>query len=170
MSKMKFLTERQKRELEYHQKHAELNKSILEKPFSFEVVTSGIRKWWNAHWEMYAYLMEKNLKDKRVLVIGCGFGSDALYLSKCGANVSAFDISSDSLDIAKKLSEREGLNVDFKNIPAETLSYKDNYFDVVVARDILHHVDIEKSIEEIARVSKPGAIFCFNEVVVIPAC
>ena len=161
---METMTERQKRELEYHREHAELHKNILEKPFSFDVVTNDNRRWWNAHWEMYTYLMSKNLRCKNVLVIGCGFGDDALYLSKCGANVKAFDLSPESLFIARELSIREKLDVEFQEMPAEKLKYADNYFDIVVARDILHHVDIPESISEIVRVSKPGAIFCFNEV------
>ena len=158
------LTERQERELEYHRDHAELHKGILEKPFSFDVVTQDNRRWWNAQWEMYTYLMSKDLRDKNVLVVGCGFGYDALYLSKCGANVKAFDLSPESLSIARELSVKEKLNIEFQEMSAEKLKYNDNYFDVVVARDILHHVDIPESMSEIIRVSKFGAIFCFNEI------
>ncbi len=164
MNEIEPMTERQQRELEYHKEHAKSHKDILEKPFSFDVVTNDNRRWWNAHWEMYTYLISKNLNGKNVLVIGCGFGDDALYLSKCGANVKAFDLSPESLFIAQELSLREGLDIEFQEIPAENLDYTDNYFDIVVARDILHHVDIPESISEIIRVSKPGAIFCFNEV------
>jgi len=164
MNDKESMTERQKRELEYHRVHAELYKDILEQPFSFDVITNENRRWWNAHWEMYTYLMSKNLRGKNVLVIGCGFGADALYLSKCGANVKAFDLSPESLFIAQELSVRENLDIEFQETPAEKLNYADNYFDIVVARDILHHVDIPESISEVIRVSKSGAIFCFNEV------
>lgn len=46
----------------------------------------------------------------------------------------------------------------------EKINYDNNYFDIVVARDILHHVEIPETKSEIIRVSKPGVIFCFNEV------
>ena len=158
------MTERQKHELEYHRDVAELHKDFLKKSFSFDVVTNKNRRWWNAHWEMYTYLLSKDLKGKNVLVVGCGLGSDALDLAKCGADVKAFDLSPESLFIARKLSAKEGLDIEYQEMSAEKLNYENNYFDIVVARDILHHVDIPESINEIIRVSKPGAIFCFNEV------
>jgi len=158
------ITERQRRELEYHREQAELHKGILEHSFSFDVVLNKKRRWWNAHWEMYTYLLSKELQGKNVLVIGCGFGQDALYLSKAGANVKAFDLSPESIFIARELAGREDLEIEFQEMPAERLDYDNDYFDIVVARDILHHVNIPESIREILRTSKPGAIFCFNEV------
>ena len=104
------------------------------------------------------------LKDKKVLVVGCGFGDDALRLAKLGARVSAFDLSPDSLEIAKALASREGLEVDFQEMPAERMLYRDNSFDLVLSRDILHHVDILKTMREIVRVSKVDAVFVVNEI------
>ena len=113
---------------------------------------------------MYEYLVNCDLKDKKVLVVGCGFGDDALRLAKLGARVCAFDLSPDSLQIAKVLAIREGLEVDFQQMPAEKLLYSDNTFDYVLSRDILHHVDIPTAMREIVRVSKAGAVFVVNEI------
>jgi ubiquinone/menaquinone biosynthesis C-methylase UbiE len=113
---------------------------------------------------MYDYLVNCGLRDKRVLVVGCGFGDDALRLAKLGAKVSAFDLSPDSLEIAKALASREGLDILFEEMPAEKLLYENDTFDYIVSRDILHHVDIPKTMSEIVRVAKPGAIFVVNEI------
>lgn len=164
MDENKKITERQRRELEYHKAHAELNVNILERPFSYDVVLNQQRRWWNANWEMYTYLLDKGLNGQKVLVVGCGFGDDALKLAKVGAKVKAFDLSPESLQIARKLAIREKLDIDFEQMAAEQLKYSDDYFDFVVARDILHHVEITEAMNEIVRVSKKGAIFCFNEV------
>lgn len=165
MKKLQFdLTERQKNELNYHLKHAKDNADILDKPFSWDVLNNPARRWWNAYWQMYAFLAKNNLKGKRVLVVGCGFGDDALRIAKLNADVYAFDLSPESLSIAKSLANREGLTITFNEMPAESLTYSDNFFDLIVARDILHHVDIPKSITELRRVAKPGAIFIANEV------
>ena len=59
---------RQKNELEYHRKHAIDNAAILEQSFSWDVLDHPFRRWWNAYWQMYAYLKELNLKNKRVFV------------------------------------------------------------------------------------------------------
>lgn len=158
------LTDRQQRELDYHREHAKANRRILASPFSWDVLQNPGRRWWNAYWEMYAYLVSCDLKGKSVLVVGCGFGDDALRLAKLGAKVSALDLSPDSLQIARELARREGLHVDFEEMPAESMRYKDSSFDCIVARDILHHVDIPLTMREIVRVAKPGALFVVNEI------
>lgn len=158
------LTDRQQRELDYHREHAKLHQSVLSAPFSWEVLQRPDRRWWNAYWAMYEYIVNCDLKDKRVLVVGCGFGDDALRLAKLGAKVSAFDLSPDSLEIAGALASREGLDILFEEMPAEKMLYEDDTFDYIVSRDILHHVDIPRTMREIVRVAKPGAIFVVNEI------
>jgi ubiquinone/menaquinone biosynthesis C-methylase UbiE len=158
------LTERQQRDLDYHREHAKEHRQVLDKPFSWDVLQSPGRRWWNAYWGMYAYLSQCDLKGKRVLVVGCGFGDDALRLAKLGANVTAFDLSPASLDIARGLALREGLEISFDEMPAEKMRYADSSFDYIIARDILHHVDICLTMAEIVRVAKPDAMFVVNEI------
>jgi len=156
-------TERQRREREYH---AERAKKLLEwasGPCSFEIVQSSNRRWWNAYWSFYTFLLRQNLKGKKVLVVGCGFGDDALRLAKMGCHVEAFDLSPESLDIASNRAKRDGLNIGFRALPAENLDYESDYFDCVVAYDVLHHIDIPRSMREFVRVSKPGALFATGE-------
>jgi ubiquinone/menaquinone biosynthesis C-methylase UbiE len=157
-------TQRQLREIEYHREHAKEYQRLLKRPFSYDVLVSPQRRWWNPYWEMFGYLRQCDLKDKNLLVVGCGFGEDALRCAKLGARVHAFDLSSDSLRIATALAKREGLDIEFRRMPAEKLVYEDNYFDFIVARDILHHVDIPQSMAEIVRVAKPGATFVVDEI------
>ena len=89
---------------------------------------------------MYEYLVSCDIKDKNVLVVGCGFGSDALRLAKL-VKVSAFDLSPESLQIARDLATREGLQIAFDQMPAEKMRYHDASFDYIVARDIIfYHV------------------------------
>lgn len=158
------LTERQQRELDYHRERATEHREILAAPFSWDVLKEPGRRWWNAYWGMYEYLVNSNLKDKDVLVVGCGFGDDALRIAKLGARVSAFDLSPDSLQIASELAKREGLEIAFDEMPAEQMRYKDDSFDYIIARDILHHVDIPLTMKEIVRVARPGAVFVVNEI------
>jgi ubiquinone/menaquinone biosynthesis C-methylase UbiE len=158
------LTERQQNELDYHKERAREHAGVLNNPFSWAVLENPSSIWWNAYWSMYAQLSSLDLKGKKVLVVGCGFGDDALRIAKLGADVYAFDLSPDSLSIAQQLAEREELSVSFKQMPAETLDYENDFFDVILARDILHHVDIPLAIAEIARVAKPGAVFVVNEI------
>lgn len=158
------LTDRQQREFDYHRQHANEHRQVLDAPFSWEVLQNPHRRWWNAYWAMFAYLIKCDVRGKNVLVVGCGFGDDALRLAKIGANVSAFDLSPDSLKIARELAEREGLNIAFDEMPAEKMLYEDSTFDYILARDILHHVDIPLTMSEIVRVAKPNAILVVNEI------
>ncbi len=159
------LTERQRREIEYHREHAKKHSAILTQPFSYDAIYAEKRsRWWNATWEMYSFLSAQNPKNKKVLIIGCGFGEDALRLAKLGAKVEAFDLSPESLSVAKELALRENLKINFREMPAETMSYESDTFDVVVARDILHHVDIPETMREIIRTAKNEALFVVNEV------
>lgn len=157
------LTERQARELDYHREHFQ-NSELLKKPFSYAVLDRPERRWWNAYWAMYAYLKQADLRGKRVLVVGCGAGEDALRIAKLGANVCAFDLSPEAIAVCGALAEREGLSIDFDIMPAELLGYKSRSFDAIVARDILHHVDIRRTLPELVRVSKPGALWVINEI------
>jgi ubiquinone/menaquinone biosynthesis C-methylase UbiE len=158
------LTQRQRRELEYHRTRAQEHRQLLSQPVSWDVLERPGTRWWNAYWQMFAFLVGCKLQGKSVLVVGCGFGDDALRLAKLGARVSAFDLSEDSLSIARQLATREGLDVAFDQMPAEALTYADNSFDFIVARDILHHVDIGKTMRELVRVAKPGAMFVVDEI------
>lgn len=158
------LSERQQRELEYHKNFAKSRKQMLSEEFDYDVVESKNRRWWNQYWAMYTFLLNKDLNNKTVLVIGCGFGEDTFNLARAGAKVSAFDLSPESIEIAQAVAKREGLDIDFRVMAAEKLSYSDNQFDIVIARDILHHVEIDKTMNEIIRTSKPNGILLFNEV------
>ena len=62
------------------------------------------------------------------------------------------------------LAEREGLVIAFSEMPAEALDYGSDFFDLIVARDILHHVDLAPALSEIRRVARPGALFLVNEI------
>lgn len=154
-------TERQQRELDYHREHAKEHGDI---PIAFDVIHRPHERWWNAYWGMFAALRDIDVRGKRVLVVGCGFGDDAIRIAKMGADVYAFDLSPESLAKAKKNAERYGVTVRFSEMPAEKLTYLACTFDVIVARDIMHHVDIAETMAELRSVAKPGAVFVINEI------
>lgn len=62
--------------------------------------------------ESYQFL-QKVLKDvcydKRILDYGCGNGVHSVWLAQYGGNIVAIDLSSASLEVAKKYAEREGI-------------------------------------------------------------
>lgn len=162
------LSARQSREVEYHRGHAEYLKQRLNQPFSYAVLSpASKRRWENAYWEMYRYVRDRIVSQPgpmRALVVGCGAGDDALRLAKLGLEVYAFDLSPESLEVARALAEREGAQIAFIEAPAEKLPYEDKFFDMVLAVDILHHVDIPQCVAQLRRVSKRDAYWVINEI------
>jgi SAM-dependent methyltransferase len=53
------------------------------------------------------------IKPCRVLELGCGTGSDAIYLASQGFDVTAIDISPTALDIAEKKAAKAGVKVNW---------------------------------------------------------
>ena len=160
------LTARQQSEYEFHRAHSEACRDLIDEPVASDILSSPSRRPWNAYWSMYDRIISANPAGKRVLVPGSGFGEDAIRLAMLGARVSAFDLSPESVDIARERAARAGYpDIEFAVMPAEAMaSYGDNIFDMVVFVDILHHVDIPSTIPEIVRVMKPGGMIVGDEL------
>jgi ubiquinone/menaquinone biosynthesis C-methylase UbiE len=155
------LTERQRREAAYHKRRA-LEFSAKRVPLSLTVARSARRRWWNSYWHLYTLLRSIGVRGRRTLVLGCGFGNDAILLSEMGAEVDTCDISPETVKLAKRRAE--GRNIRFAVMPAETLGYRNGVFDLILADDILHHVEVRDSMREIERVAKPGCVLVWREV------
>lgn len=54
-------------------------------------------------------------------------------------------------------------SIAFLIMDAHRLCFADSFFDVVYGGAILHHLDLEKAMEEIYRVLKPGGVIIFSE-------
>lgn len=149
------LTPRQQREIDYHRGHAARKSSERLGPVNFDVIEDRKRRPHNAFWSAYDRVLAHDLKGKRVLIPGCGFGEDAIRLARLGADVEAFDISPEVADIARRrCAEFAYSGVRFSVMPCEALAFPGDAFDFAFFIDILHHVDIPRSIAEIVRVLK----------------
>ena len=154
---------RQQCERKYHADFAKCQNSKADEPVAFDVIEPGPRRQWNGLWTTCDLLMAENLHAKRVAVLGCGFGDDAIKLSKLGAEVHASDLSPDLLDIARSRAVGMGVSgLHFNVMPAETFIYLDDFFDIVYFNDILHHVDISKVVAEARRVLKSNGNIIAN--------
>lgn len=58
-------------------------------------------------------LSSKLIKPCRVLELGCGTGTNAIYLTKAGFEVTAVDLSELAIKQAKEKAEREGVSIKF---------------------------------------------------------
>jgi SAM-dependent methyltransferase len=99
-------------------------------------------------------------KDANVLELGSGSG--VLWLSIADKipvnwNITLSDLSQGMLDAAWRNLVVIGRNFKFEQIDAQSIPYKEETFDIVIANHMLYHVpDRSKALAEIRRVLKKG--------------
>lgn len=97
------------------------------------------------------------MKNKKILEIGCGQGFNTYIESKKRkSKIIGIDLSKEDIRIAKKRYP----GVKFMVMDAQRLAFESNYFDTVLAFEILEHVDnLDKVLAECARVLKKNGTF-----------
>ena len=99
----------------------------------------------------------ENYKNKKVLEIGCGIGTDAAAFVEAGAIYTGIDLSVDSIVLAKKRFEISNLDGKFFESDAEALDLLDD-FDLIYSFGVIHHSPNPRRIIEAAyRLARPGA-------------
>jgi SAM-dependent methyltransferase len=101
---------------------------------------------------------------RAVLEYGCGEGSSAFTLADLGARVTGIDISPVRIEHARERAAAVGLDsVEFLAMNAEKLEFPDDSFDVVCGISIIHHLELDKALAEVARVLRPNGQALFFE-------
>jgi SAM-dependent methyltransferase len=114
--------------------------------------------------DRYLHLLDTAVKrSSSVLEYGCGKGGYAFHLAEKGASVVGIDISEVAIEQARRKSGSLGLSTEFLVMDAERLTFGENSFDVVCGEAILHHLDLDRAFQEIARVAKPSGTCLFME-------
>jgi SAM-dependent methyltransferase len=110
--------------------------------------------------ELIRVLTEAEIAPCRTLELGCGAGTNAVYLAKNGFDVTAVDMAPTALDQARRNADSarvdlELIEADICDIPAPH-----NPFEFVFDRGCFHCVRSEKLdayLQTLARVAAPGA-------------
>lgn len=106
--------------------------------------------------------MVGNVKNKKILDMGCGFGDLAKKLSRKGAGkIIGFDLSKELIKFANEQKiPKTSFEVGNMN---NKLKYKDNSFDLVVSSLAIHYIkNVKKLFSEVNRVLKKGGHFVFS--------
>jgi ubiquinone/menaquinone biosynthesis C-methylase UbiE len=95
-------------------------------------------------------------RGKKVLDYCCGNGNYTCWLAKAGAEAYGIDISPVSIENAIVQATAKGVadHTTFRVMDAEATEFPDNFFDLVVINGVLHHLDLDKSYRELARILK----------------
>ncbi|MCL4384365.1 class I SAM-dependent methyltransferase [Patescibacteria group bacterium] len=109
--------------------------------------------------EIETAIKQKNPPVKKVVDFGSGNGRLSIPLLSEGFEVEAVDVSEKSLrnlkELAKELGRAKGLKT--------AAALRGNQEAAIVGADILHHVDLEKTLAEIYQKLEPGGVAAFSE-------
>jgi len=123
--------------------------------YHWEQISNSIKKrnvFVVARYELILDLLGKEIKNKKVLDVGCGDGVLSYLLAKKGANVIGIDSSVEAIKFAKERC-RNLSNLIFQVASAYELPFCDAYFDYVISSEVIEHLKHpEKMLSEIKRV------------------
>ena len=105
------------------------------------------------------------LKNINILDIGCGGGIGSEPLSRLGANLTGIDESKELIKVAQHHAEEMNLKIDYKNVSLENIVKKEKKFDVVIALELIEHVNnIDYFCELISRVMTSNGIIILSTI------
>jgi len=105
----------------------------------------------------------QNLPDGNILEIGAGDTHDSIRLAQHGKSVYASDISESAIRSMQRRARGLGVEVQGIVCAAEYLPFCDDAFDMTIGESILHHTQLEVSLQEIRRVTTVGGKCIFRE-------
>jgi SAM-dependent methyltransferase len=120
----------------------------------YPCVTRAVEeKWW--------------IRGSRILDIGCGAGTNSLYLAKAGFRVTGIDLAEGAIDAARTRAADAGLRVDFRVADALNLPFPEAHFGGAIDIGCFHAIPVElrrRYSKEVGRVVHPRRAFVLSWV------
>ena len=146
-------------------------------PSELEKFSQLAHRWWDPHSE-FKPLHDINplrlgyidtlvqLRDKRVLDVGCGGGILSEAMAVRGARVTGIDMGEKALKVAQLHLLESGLQIDYRQISVEALAAEQaGQYDVVTCMEMLEHVpDPESAVRACAQLVKAGGWCIFSTI------
>jgi len=103
------------------------------------------------------------VEGKKILEVGCGFGTVLVHFTKAGAIVTGVDISDLAVEMSKKNLEIRNLRAEVFRDNGEFLNFDDNSFEFVFVNSVVSYTpNPDKMVQEIHRVLKKGSEAYFS--------
>jgi SAM-dependent methyltransferase len=123
---------------------------------------SGDIPWDTGHpsTELQRSILESGIQAGRAIELGCGTGTNAIWLAQKGFDVTAVDFSSLALEQARQKAAAANVRVRFLEADVLNPLLFNERFSFIFDRGCYHVVrrlDVEKFIETLERISEPGA-------------
>jgi SAM-dependent methyltransferase len=106
--------------------------------------------------------IEKFDQPGRALDLGCGTGTNAIYLAQHGWQATGVDFSPKALELARDKARRVGINVELHLGDVTRLDFLRGPFDLILDVGCLHGLDREsrtRYAEQLRRLTRPGSKF-----------
>lgn len=99
------------------------------------------------------------LEGLRIVDIGCGGGILTEAMAELGGKMTGIDPAPNNIEVARRHAERSGLAIDYRNTTAEALAAEGARFDIVVAMEVLEHVEGQPAfVATLASLVEPGGL------------
>lgn len=113
-------------------------------------------------------------EGRRVLEVGAGGGSLAVWLALQGAHVVGIDVSQGILEVARRRAEVNGVadRTTFVHAPIERFDpiaagLDRPHVDAIIGNNVVHHFDRDLALQRIGQLLAPGAQAVFCEPVLL---
>lgn len=120
---------------------------------------------WKVVFEYWHDIFERHAPGLKMLECGCGSGKISQYMAKHGYQCTLLDYSEQAIQLAKFSFSSLSLDGTFFVGDMSQLCFRDGQFDIVFSGGVLEFFpDVQRPINEMVRVLKPGGIFSANMV------
>ena len=107
--------------------------------------------------------MMPNVKNKKILDLGCGYGENDNYYKELGAkSVLGVDISTHMIEMANRYNKLR--NIDYKVIAMEDIYQINDRFDIVISSLAFHYIkDYSKLVKDIYNLLNKDGYLIFSQ-------
>lgn len=89
---------------------------------------------------LYHYVQSGKISPGKVLLAGCGYGRNAIFLAKSGFSVDAIDISAEAVKKARSEARKQKASINFTTSSIFDMDFSKQRYDFVYDSGLLHHI------------------------------